>query len=228
MNMEPENTALEEENHLPNHHFQVLCSSSGVYTFLLSFLLGLSIPSWNPRDRFQAATNNSPSPSSVGGLHQRRQPEEKSPGNFLELRCYTTTKTNMTMAKQPWMKMYLSLKNWWFSIVMLVCLRVTYPFSKDFWVHDFPVVFLSLWKTKTRMKRTPEQNLRRFQGDWFFLMDSSFFCKAGFFLGDCHLLFFELLNFWSVSLIEHDGFPTIFVHELYQVGPTGVVSYCHD
>ena len=25
INMEPENTPLEEENHLPNHHFQVLC-----------------------------------------------------------------------------------------------------------------------------------------------------------------------------------------------------------
>ena len=25
INMEPENTALEEKNHLPNHHFQVLC-----------------------------------------------------------------------------------------------------------------------------------------------------------------------------------------------------------
>ena len=24
-NMEPENTPLEKENHLPNHHFQVLC-----------------------------------------------------------------------------------------------------------------------------------------------------------------------------------------------------------
>ena len=31
--MEPENTPLEEENHLPNHHFQVLCQSSGVYFF---------------------------------------------------------------------------------------------------------------------------------------------------------------------------------------------------
>ena len=28
--MEPENKHLEEENHLPNHHFQVLCSSSRV------------------------------------------------------------------------------------------------------------------------------------------------------------------------------------------------------
>jgi len=25
INMEPENTPLEKENHLPNHHFQVLC-----------------------------------------------------------------------------------------------------------------------------------------------------------------------------------------------------------
>ena len=25
MNMEPENTPLEKENHLPNHHFQGLC-----------------------------------------------------------------------------------------------------------------------------------------------------------------------------------------------------------
>ena len=25
INMEPENTPLEEDNHLPNHHFQVLC-----------------------------------------------------------------------------------------------------------------------------------------------------------------------------------------------------------
>ena len=31
INMEPENTPLEEENHLPNHHFQVLCKSSRVY-----------------------------------------------------------------------------------------------------------------------------------------------------------------------------------------------------
>ena len=30
-NMEPENTPLEKENNLPSHHFQVLCSSSGVY-----------------------------------------------------------------------------------------------------------------------------------------------------------------------------------------------------
>ena len=33
INMEPENTPLEEENHLPNHHLQVLCQSSGVYLF---------------------------------------------------------------------------------------------------------------------------------------------------------------------------------------------------
>ena len=32
--MEPENTPLEKENHLPNHHFQVLCQSSGVYVIL--------------------------------------------------------------------------------------------------------------------------------------------------------------------------------------------------
>ena len=25
INMEPENTPLEKEKHLPNHHFQVLC-----------------------------------------------------------------------------------------------------------------------------------------------------------------------------------------------------------
>ena len=25
INMEPENTPLEKEHHLPNHHFQVLC-----------------------------------------------------------------------------------------------------------------------------------------------------------------------------------------------------------
>ena len=25
INMEPENTPLEKENHLPNHHFQVIC-----------------------------------------------------------------------------------------------------------------------------------------------------------------------------------------------------------
>ena len=25
INMEPENRPLEKENHLPNHHFQVLC-----------------------------------------------------------------------------------------------------------------------------------------------------------------------------------------------------------
>ena len=31
INMKPENTPLEKENHLPNHHFQVLCQSSGVY-----------------------------------------------------------------------------------------------------------------------------------------------------------------------------------------------------
>ena len=31
INMEPENTPLEEENHLPNYHFQFLCESSGVY-----------------------------------------------------------------------------------------------------------------------------------------------------------------------------------------------------
>ena len=31
INMEPENTPLEQENHLPNHRFQVLCSSSRVY-----------------------------------------------------------------------------------------------------------------------------------------------------------------------------------------------------
>ena len=30
INMEPENTPLEEENNLPNHHFQVLCWSFGV------------------------------------------------------------------------------------------------------------------------------------------------------------------------------------------------------
>ena len=195
---------------------------------LLNFFR-VSIPSWNPRDRLQAATNNSPSPSSVGGLHQRRQPEEKSPGRFSR-NWDVTPPRKLTWPWQnnhEWVDVSL-IKKWWFSIVMLVCLRVTYPFSKDLWVHDFPVVFLSLWKTKTRMKRTPEQNLRRFQGDWFFLMDSSFFGEAGFFWGDCHLLFFELLNFWGVSLIENDGFPTIFVHQLYQVGPTGVASCCHD
>ena len=31
INMEPENTPLEEENHLPNHHVQVLYQSSGVH-----------------------------------------------------------------------------------------------------------------------------------------------------------------------------------------------------
>ena len=31
VNMESENTPLEKENHLPNHHFQVPCWSSGVY-----------------------------------------------------------------------------------------------------------------------------------------------------------------------------------------------------
>ena len=31
--MEPENTPLEKENHVPNHHFQVLCKTSGVYVF---------------------------------------------------------------------------------------------------------------------------------------------------------------------------------------------------
>ena len=31
--MEPENASLEKRNHLPNHHFQVLCESSGVYLF---------------------------------------------------------------------------------------------------------------------------------------------------------------------------------------------------
>ena len=35
--MEPENTLLEKENHLPNHHFQVLCQSSGVYTSINQF-----------------------------------------------------------------------------------------------------------------------------------------------------------------------------------------------
>ena len=29
--MEPDNTALEQEKHLPNHNFQVLCESWGVY-----------------------------------------------------------------------------------------------------------------------------------------------------------------------------------------------------
>ena len=29
--MNPETTPLEEENHLPNYQFQVLCQSSGVY-----------------------------------------------------------------------------------------------------------------------------------------------------------------------------------------------------
>ena len=32
INMEPENASLEKENHLPNHHFQVLCLSSGGVT----------------------------------------------------------------------------------------------------------------------------------------------------------------------------------------------------
>ena len=31
INMEPENASQEKENHLPNHHVQVLCSSSGVH-----------------------------------------------------------------------------------------------------------------------------------------------------------------------------------------------------
>ena len=32
--MEPENTPLEKDNHLPNHHFQVLRQSSGVYPLI--------------------------------------------------------------------------------------------------------------------------------------------------------------------------------------------------
>ena len=37
INMEPENTPLEKENHLPNHHFQVPCWSSGVYHLFSCF-----------------------------------------------------------------------------------------------------------------------------------------------------------------------------------------------
>ena len=32
INMEPENKPLEEENHLPNHHFQVLCNRKYIPT----------------------------------------------------------------------------------------------------------------------------------------------------------------------------------------------------
>ena len=36
--MEPENTSMEEENHLQNHHFQVLCLSLGVCVYIFFVL----------------------------------------------------------------------------------------------------------------------------------------------------------------------------------------------
>ena len=38
MNMERANTPLEEENNLSNHHFQVLCWSSGAYMYIYLYL----------------------------------------------------------------------------------------------------------------------------------------------------------------------------------------------
>lgn len=56
----------------------------------------------------------------------------------------------------------------------------------------FPVVFLSLWKTKTRMKRTPEQNLRRLV----LLNGLLLFWRSGIFLGRLSPSFV-----WAVKLL---------------------------
>ena len=48
INMEPENTPFVKENHLPNHHFQVLCESSGVQTCLI---LGVNVIPFEPRKK---------------------------------------------------------------------------------------------------------------------------------------------------------------------------------
>ena len=80
INMEPENTPLEKENHLPNHHFQVLCWSSrvcisrnlsitpwrGTALSLWTASIG-SISMWGAvRNRFPLGENTSNSTTIVG------------------------------------------------------------------------------------------------------------------------------------------------------------------
>ena len=53
INMELENTSLEKEHHLPNHHFLIVCYSSGVY-IKSHFLVG----GFNPSEKYARQNGN--------------------------------------------------------------------------------------------------------------------------------------------------------------------------